>query len=66
MTENSRKEGFEMSKSNLMKKFFVVGIMEQYNDTMALLNHLMPTFFKGEIPVLQSKRKQTRGRITPW
>ena len=66
MIENSRKEAFEVSKSNLMKKFFLVGIIEQYNDTMALLNHLMPNFFKGEIPVLQSKRKQTRGQITPW
>ena len=39
----------EIAKRKLVKDFLVVGILEQFADTLRVFEKLLPTYFKGAL-----------------
>ena len=37
----------EAAKRNVMKSYFVIGILEQFEDTLTLFETVMPKYFGG-------------------
>ncbi|KAI8502720.1 hypothetical protein Bbelb_194220, partial [Branchiostoma belcheri] len=44
----------EKAKDNVLDKFLVVGILEEFNDTLRVFEHLLPNFFKGAMSVWEN------------
>ncbi|XP_035686198.1 uronyl 2-sulfotransferase-like isoform X1 [Branchiostoma floridae] len=44
----------ERAKDNVLDKFLVVGILEEFNDTLRVFEHLLPNFFKGAMSVWEN------------
>lgn len=42
---------------NVEKNFFVVGVLEQFDDTLHLFEKMLPRFFTGATEVYHSDRK---------
>ncbi|CAH1230151.1 UST [Branchiostoma lanceolatum] len=51
---DSSRWALERAKDNVLDKFLVVGILEEFNDTLRVLEHLLPTFFKGAMSVWEN------------
>ena len=41
------KKAAEAAKRNVIKSYFVIGILEQFEDTLTLFEKLMPKYFTG-------------------
>ena len=41
------KKAAESAKRNVLKSYFVIGILEQFEDTLTLFEKLMPKYFTG-------------------
>ena len=41
------KKAAEAAKVNVIKSYFVIGILEQFEDTLTLFEKLMPKYFTG-------------------
>ena len=41
------KKAAEAAKINVIKSYFVIGILEQFEDTLTLFEKLMPKYFTG-------------------
>ncbi|XP_066288134.1 uronyl 2-sulfotransferase-like isoform X2 [Branchiostoma lanceolatum] len=53
-SRDSSRWALERAKDNVLDKFLVVGILEEFNDTLRVLEHLLPTFFKGAMSVWEN------------
>ena len=45
----------QRAKSNIIKKYLVIGIIEQIEDFFSVLEKLVPSFFKGLKTLYKSK-----------
>ncbi|XP_078698067.1 uncharacterized protein LOC144925793 isoform X1 [Branchiostoma floridae x Branchiostoma belcheri] len=50
----------EKAKDNVLDKFLVVGILEEFNDTLRVFEHLLPNFFKGAMSVWENPPQWVR------
>ena len=46
------------AKENVEKHYAVVGVLEELNKTLTVLEHYVPRFFKGAKDVYYSKNKK--------
>ena len=46
-SEHDKEKALELAKNNVAKKFFVVGILEQFDETLLLFEKMLPKVFKG-------------------
>jgi dermatan/chondrotin sulfate uronyl 2-O-sulfotransferase UST len=53
----------EKAKSNVVDKYLFVGILEEYEDTLRVLEKLLPVHFKGIIDVLHNPDPWTKQRL---
>lgn len=56
--DTSKKKALEYAKQRFLNDFFVIGILEQFDDTLKLFEKLIPKFFKGAPHALVSKHVQ--------
>ena len=47
------------AKENVEKHYAVVGVLEEMNKTLTVLEHYIPRFFKGATDIYYSKFKRT-------
>ena len=47
------------AKENVERHYAVVGVLEELNKTLTVLEHYVPRFFKGALDVYWSKFKQS-------
>ena len=45
---------------NVEKNFFVVGVLEQFEDTLLLFERMLPHIYTGALPAYHSKRKNVK------
>ena len=55
--ETTLRQGLEKAMHNVEKNFFVVGVLEQFDDTLHLFEKLLPRFFNGATEVYHSDSK---------
>jgi len=65
VSESTVKKAVEKSKFNVLSNFYVIGILEQFDDTLNLFEKMLPEIFTGvqavwHSPRLQDKRKSTK------
>lgn len=44
------------AKNNVEKHYAVVGVLEDFNKTFAVLEHYLPKIFKGSLAMYQGKK----------
>lgn len=54
--ESTVRQAMEKAMHNVEKNFFVVGVLEQFDDTLKLFETLLPVFFMGATEVYHSDR----------
>ena len=52
--ESTLQQGLEKAMHNVEKNFFVVGVLEQFDDTLHLFEKLLPRYFNGATEVYHS------------
>ena len=52
--ESTVKEAMSKAMHNIEKNFFVVGVLEQFDDTLHLFEKMLPRFFTGATEVYHS------------
>ena len=45
--KRATKEAFETARNNLVSEYFLVGITEQFDDMVTILEKLIPSYFNG-------------------
>ena len=55
--ESTLQAGLEKAMHNVEKNFFVVGVLEQFDDTLHLFEKLLPRYFNGATEVYHSDSK---------
>lgn len=55
----------EMAKSQVLRQFFMIGILEQFVDTLQIFQKMLPSYYSGVIDIwnsdfLQAKRNSTK------
>ena len=45
-SEDDKKKAAELAKSNIVNRFFVIGILEQFIDTLNLLDKVLPRYYR--------------------
>jgi len=65
VSESTVQKAVEKSKFNILSNFYVIGILEQWDDTLNLFERMLPDIFTGvqavwHSPRLQEKRKSTK------
>ena len=45
--KRATKEAFETARDNLLNEYFFVGITEQFDDVVTMLEKLIPSYFSG-------------------
>ncbi|XP_062510246.1 uronyl 2-sulfotransferase-like [Corticium candelabrum] len=53
----------EKAKANVRDKYLVVGILEEYEDTLRVLEKLLPIYFKGIVDILRNPDPETKMRL---
>ena len=46
-----------MSKQHVLQDYYFVEILEQFEETLMLLEHLLPSYFKGAVAIWKKKSK---------
>lgn len=54
--ESTLQQGLEKAMHNVEKNFFVVGVLEQFDDTLHLFEKLLPRYFNGATEVYHSDK----------
>lgn len=60
-----KRQVLEIVKRRVVKDYFIIGILEQFEDTLALLETMLPMFYKGAMDAwksdyIQFRRNQTK------
>ena len=42
-----KQKASKRAKMNVLREFYVIGIMEQFEDTLEIFEHTLPRYFKG-------------------
>jgi len=66
-TEEMMEKATTMAKIQAMRTFFVIGVLEQFEDTLKLFETVLPSYYSGvsniwKSDTLQSKRNSTKTR----
>ena len=56
----NNKEAMELAKQNVAKHYAVVGVLEMWEETLEVLEHQLPFFFKGARQLYKEKFQQVR------
>jgi len=59
-----KSEMVEITKRKIVKDFLLVGILEQFDDTLLALEKLLPTYFKGALQVAHSEESLKEQKST--
>lgn len=67
VTEDMKEKATTMAKIQAMRTFFVIGILEQFEDTLKVFETILPSYYSGVLDIwqsdtLQSKRNSTKTR----
>jgi len=57
-TTEQRIASLEISKQHVLQDYYFVGILEQFEETLMLLEHLLPSYFKGAVAIWKKKNIQ--------
>ena len=52
-----KRQVLEIVKRRVVKDYFIIGILEQFEDTLALLETMLPMFYKGAMDAWKSDCK---------
>lgn len=71
--ESSKTKAYEFSKKLVMQDYFMIGILEEFDQTLELFEFLLPEYFKGASQMYHSRDKRDingmqtshKGTITP-
>ena len=70
-TDASKKIALEMAKKRVVDEFFVIGVLEQFEDTLKLFDKMLPSVYATapevyNTPLMQMKRQSTKTvNVTP-
>jgi len=42
-----KQKAAKRAKNNVLREFYVIGVMEQFEDTLEIFERTLPRFFKG-------------------
>ncbi|XP_004227334.4 heparan sulfate 2-O-sulfotransferase 1-like [Ciona intestinalis] len=59
-----KERSLETAKRHLVEDYHVVGILEQFEDTLNMLEMMLPSYFKGAVQVWKSKDVQYIQEVT--
>ena len=64
-TDEEKRLGVAHAKNRLLKDYHVIGVLEQFEDTLELFEHMMPEFYHGASKIyksytIQETKNQTR------
>ena len=54
-----KRQVLEIVKRRVVKDYFIIGILEQFEDTLALFEIMLPMFYKGATDAWKSDCKYT-------
>lgn len=62
-----RERALELTRVNILREFHIIGILEQFDETLELFERILPEYFNGALRIwkskkLQDKRDSTRTR----
>ncbi|XP_039253042.2 uronyl 2-sulfotransferase-like [Styela clava] len=63
-TLEQKERATEIAKSNILNEYYVVGVLEQFEDTLKLFQTMMPDFFIDVIPTWKSEFVQIKQNMT--
>ncbi|CBY21263.1 unnamed protein product [Oikopleura dioica] len=49
----------EIAKKRMLDDYFVVGVLEQFEDSLSVFEKLLPRYYRGALEVYESKMIQT-------
>ncbi|CAG0925837.1 unnamed protein product, partial [Notodromas monacha] len=55
-----------MAKANVEKHYAVVGVLEDFNKTLAVLSHYVPKFFRGAARLYEDQGDDLPGAEKNW
>ena len=58
VTEDMKEKATTMAKIQAMRTFFVIGILEQFEDTLKVFETILPSYYSGVLDIWQSDSKQ--------
>ena len=56
-SEDEKRRALQLAKKRLVEDFYVVGILEQFNDTLRIFERLMPQWFDYSFEALSTDCK---------
>ena len=51
LNEEQKNKALDIAKKRIVEDYYVVGILEQFEDTLRLLELLLPRYFRGALGV---------------
>ena len=57
VTEDMKEKATTMAKIQAMRTFFVIGILEQFEDTLKVFETILPSYYSGVLDIWQSDSK---------
>jgi len=64
LNPSRREQALELTRRNILQNFYVIGVLEQFDDTLKLFEKMMPDFFKGASDIWKSQRMQDKREST--
>ena len=58
-----KEKAVKRAKANVLREFYVIGIMEQFENTLELFEHTMPNFFSGVTKLWSTRGKRNKFQI---
>ena len=49
-------KALEIAKTNVLRNYLVLGTLERYDEFLAVLEHMLPQYFKGIVDLYNQKR----------
>jgi len=59
-----RAKALELTRVNILREFHIIGVLEQFEETLQLFEHILPDYFDGAVNIWKSKRMQEKREST--
>lgn len=63
-SESEKARAVKHAKTRLVKDYHVIGVLEQFEDTLELFEHMLPNYYKGAMQIWHSKKVQDTREAT--
>ena len=59
-----REKALELTRVNILRQFHIIGVLEQFEETLQLFEQILPDYFRGAVNIWKSKRVQEKRETT--